>query len=71
MLTIWVIYDHPWDFPNNWVVRAHVVTAKGNEPQNACVVCGSLDEARSAIPYGLVCVPRTTEDDTKIYETWM
>jgi hypothetical protein len=70
LLTIWVIYQNPRDFPGKWVLRAQMATPDGVTALPQCVVADSLDEARSRVPYGLIRMTRHPNDDPVIYETW-
>lgn len=65
---MYVIYDHPTDFPNKFVVRIHTV------PGGATAVFGlfdSLDDARAYLPGGLICLKRYPGDEPQIVETWV
>lgn len=71
MITVWVIYDHPVDFPENWVVRAHDVTGNQVIIRKHYTLHSSLEKARMAIPFGLICFPRSGRDDPAIAESWI
>jgi hypothetical protein len=72
LLTIWVIYQNPRDFPGKWVLRGQTAGPGGViTPLPQCVVVDSLDEARTHVPYGLVCMTRHPDDDPVIYEVWL
>jgi hypothetical protein len=72
ILTVWVIYRHPKDFPKSWVLRGQDACADGGiKPHAACHVASSLDNARSGLPPGLVNIGRQPEDDAAIYECWI
>lgn len=64
---MYVIYDHPSDFPYNWAVRLFV----NNMPTNQAWVSPSLEEARKIIPKGYSCFPRLKQDDPCITEAWL
>jgi hypothetical protein len=68
VLTVWVIYKSPADYPGAWVLRAHDLP--GGQRQE-CHVCKSLEEARGLIPAGLSRLDRHPYDDPVIYETWL
>jgi hypothetical protein len=71
-LTVWVIYDHPRDYPEKWVVRGQTVEGHGKiTPSPDCSLHDSLVEARRAIPPGLVMLSRDPGDDPVIRETWL
>lgn len=64
-----VIYDHPTDCPDAFVVREWSVSAAGPRPLGA-QTAPTLDDARELVPEGLVNVGRTPQDDHKIVEVW-
>lgn len=72
MIPMFVIYDHPSDYPESFLVRRWLV---GEEQALAEItptaVVGSLEEARAAVPAGLTCLPRQPADDPKIVEVWL
>ena len=72
LMTIWVIYDNPSDYPGKFVLRAQYVLP-GNQVGVATeptAVCDSLMEARSWLPPGLYGQGRHPEDDPTIVEAW-
>lgn len=70
MVSLWVIYDHPEDYPDNFVVREQKVS--GNQiSYSTPVIVASVDEARSAIPPGLFRLPRDPSYVLAIVETWI
>jgi hypothetical protein len=72
MLTFWTIYDHPLDYPNDYVVRAWDVTRKGeNIPRETATRHASLEDARRSLPLGLYKLGRFKEDDPAIAEVWL
>ena len=63
-----VIYDHPRDFPDHYVVRPFIL----DEPQLVGCLCATLDEARDTVPaYADFRSPPHPDDDPKIVETWI
>lgn len=71
-LYIWTVYDNPIDFPGKFVVRRFRVTEDGAQAENRpWSVKDTLEEARRAIPPGLVCMSRSLLDDAKVVETWL
>src|SRR5262245_23548999 len=71
ILSIWTIYRHPRDFPEHFVVRAHVISKLGTFPRPVGCLCESLDEARRTLPPGLTCLHRHEYDDPVIAESWL
>jgi hypothetical protein len=70
-LELYVIYEKPSDYPDGFVVRLHVATAEGSYPTDSAITCSTSEEARLAIPDGLVCITRSEGDDKTIVETWL
>lgn len=69
----WVIYDHPSDYSEYWVVRAWR-TENGTHEPGRVRLANTLWEARGLIPiarHGLSCFPRAADDDPAVYETWL
>jgi len=71
-LSIWTVYDHPTDFPTEFVARRHKVRP-GSEPvATTDLVHGeSLAAVRTQIPRGLTRLPRNPHDDPCIVEVWL
>lgn len=73
-LRIWTLYDHPKDYPQGYVVRQWVVTAKGEQPTATIIQSDAVDkiEAFMAECYpGLTWIPRSENDDPVIMGTWL
>lgn len=70
MPPIYVIYDHPLDFPDLFVCRVwHGERIAEAEP---LMVAATLDEIRDALEArGLVNMGRYAEDDPAIAEAWI
>ncbi len=71
VLEQYVIYDHPADYPEHFVVRRWVIGREDIKPDVEAVVYLTLDEARCSIPRGLVCISRSPEDASCIVEVWI
>lgn len=67
MLKIWTIYNYPSDYPDKFVVRLW----EGELPTAEFSLHDTLEEARAAVPPGLVCLQRFDNDDPVIVETWL
>lgn len=66
------VYDHPRDYPNNWVVREWEIYDGCSEPVPArSHIVNSLEEARSIVPEGFIRMERMAEDDPNIAEIWV
>lgn len=71
-LIIWTVYDHPTDFPDNFVARKFTTDANGPRATAEVVVADSLDAIReSMVQRGLTCLTRSPEDEPQIVETWL
>lgn len=67
-LVIWTVYDHPTDFPDEYVARKFI----GAEATVEVMVCAALEPIRIELANrGFVCLQRADGDDAKIIETWL
>lgn len=70
-LVMWVIYDHPSDFPEHFVARRWV----GESPTTDHVLADSLEDVRTKVATRFAFVPsmlpRFENDDPKIVEVWL
>lgn len=68
-LSIWVVYDHPDDYPDNFVARCWI----GEEMTESVIVSTDLEKIRDVLELemGLVKLMPMEGDDPKILETWL
>ena len=67
-LTMWVIYDHPADYPRAYAARKWV----GNDATDSIICGNTLDALRDILrAKGLTRLPRHVSDDPVIVETWL
>lgn len=71
---LWVIYEHPKDFPDHYVVRRWQLLGDVCAPKMD--IEGSpaltLEEARAFVPNGASCIGRDPyNDDPVIKEVWI
>lgn len=66
-LEMWVIYEKPLDFPEQFVARKFIL----DKPTNLRYFGDTLEEIRQTIPEGLTMIPRFHQDDPKIVEVWI
>lgn len=71
MIKAWVIYDHPKDYPDHWVVRVQKIVDGQVVPEQECTLHATLADARKAIPGELCLFPPFVDDDPVIAEVWM
>lgn len=67
----WVVYDHPRDFPDKFVVRRWDIGAGVVTATDEVRVADTLEEIRRLIPFGLFRLGRFEEDDPCIVELWL
>lgn len=75
-IILFVVYDHPRDYPDRWVVRKQIVKfgefdATVTHDRVPVVVSETLDEARQSIPIEANNIGRMPGDDPVIYEVWI
>lgn len=72
-LVMWTIYDHPADYPNNFVAREWACDASGATPTGSFIVSPDLELLRHMMitDLHLTCLARNENDDPKIVETWL
>ncbi len=51
-MSMWVIYAHPSDFPNEFVVRRHDAMPGGIRASSVCRAFKTLEEARAELCEG-------------------
>jgi hypothetical protein len=69
-LNLYVVYAHPTDFPDSYVVRRFEL----NEPTEEAYVCENLDVARlivASLMPSAICLTRSPGDDPAIVEVWL
>lgn len=70
-LPVWVIYDHPSDYPEGFIVRAHTVVESASVVSK-CTIKAPLDDLRRLLmAAGLARIARDPSDDAKIVESWL
>lgn len=72
VLTQYIVYEHPRDYPQGYVVRAwHLVRGQTEPlPDPGSWKVATLDLARAVIPDGMVNVGRLPGDDATVLEVW-
>ena len=71
MLEIWTVYEHPRDYPNNFVARKFLF----DKPTDEILICDNLDVLRKAIqrasPIILTRIDRSPDDNPVVVESWL
>lgn len=71
-LTMWTVYDHPLDFPDEFIARKWEVDAGGPRMTSECIASPDIDAIRIALQAkGLVKLMRQDDDDPVIVEVWL
>jgi hypothetical protein len=71
-MTHWVIYKHPKDHPDRYVLRATYITDAHNIMVDPMAwVHKDVEVLRRILPPGLVKIDRHPNDDPVILETWI
>jgi hypothetical protein len=68
---LWMIYDHPSDYPDSYVARLSVISSGVFEDTNEMFIADTLEEVRKLLPRGLACLSRDPDDDKAIVEVWL
>lgn len=74
VLSMYTIYFNPRDYPGRFVMREWFIVKGSREPMPAplpSAVCDTLEEARRALPPGVVWMGRNPEDESQIVEVWV
>lgn len=71
--SMWVIYDHPRDFPNTFVAKRWAVRDnRGEVPTTDMIVSPDLIALREIMALkGLICMDRHPTDPEVIIEVWL
>lgn len=71
-LPMYIIYDHPLDYPDSFAIRKWTATENGMAvPDLWQSVHESIEEAREHLPPGLYRLNSCIADDPKIIEVWL
>lgn len=73
VLTLWVIYDRPKDYPNSFVLRRQYVDRNNLiwADRNPVAIGDALEAIRTLIPVELHNMNRMPNDDPAIAEVWI
>ncbi len=66
-LPMWVVYDHPTDYPDGFIARLWL----NDQPQQITVKGKTLTEVRQGLPPELIPMARSPGDDPCIVEVWL
>jgi len=67
----WVIYDHPRDYPDKFVMRRWEIGRGLVMATDDMALADTLEEARAQVPAGRYRLEREADDDPVIVEMWL
>jgi hypothetical protein len=71
-LSMWVVYDHPRDYPSAaFAARRWEIVRGGIIVTADMFTADTLEEVRALLPSGLHRMPRLAHDDVAILEVWL
>jgi hypothetical protein len=72
-LRMWVVYDHPRDFPDYFIAREWLVDGSGERATASTIQSKRLETIRETLcaQMGKVCIGRSSRDEPKIIEVWL
>jgi hypothetical protein len=73
-MKLFVIYDHPTDFPDKFVLRVWIVDFANDgqvRPLSVHFLSETLEGVRQYVPRGMINAGRKDDDDPKIKEVWL
>lgn len=71
-LVMWVVYDHPKDYPENFVARKFLIGHGEARASAEALVFVDLVPLRWVLQRaGLCCLARNPQDDPVIVESWI
>lgn len=68
---MWIVYDHPSDFPDQYVVRRWEVWPGLTKPTDEAFAAEDLGVVRAAIPPDAERITGRDPHDPCILETWL
>jgi|GEM_PF-1532590 hypothetical protein len=71
-LMLWVVYDHPSDYPQYYAARPWTHDNKGNYRKCDIVILAStINSVRNLLPHGLFRIDKQINDPHPIVEIWL
>ncbi len=71
VLVMWVVYDHPTDYPESVIARLWEISSTGPVASASVLVAPSLEMLRQLIPPTFTRFARDPSDDAVIAEVWL
>lgn len=74
MLSMWVVYDSPSDYPGRAIARRFEIDSQAARPTDSTIIAPDLNALRAILvdtaPWA-VPVPRDASDEPQIVEVWL
>jgi hypothetical protein len=71
-LSMWVVYDHPRDYPAGFIARRHEVRPGESTATADVLQAWDIEDLRKFfVTQGFHCLAREEKDDPVIVETWL
>jgi hypothetical protein len=71
-LSMWVIYDHPREYPGSFVARRFEGAVAGPVSTEDVLLADDPDFLRATLlGYGLMLIHHNPTDDPSVVETWL
>ncbi|MDW5418096.1 hypothetical protein R6242_16135 [Iodobacter sp. CM08] len=70
-LAVRTIYEHPTDYPDDYVARKSFVQDGAIKQTEEVFIEKTLEEVRSKLPSNLNKIARAPEDEPQIVECWL
>ena len=73
-LVMWTVYEHPNDYPGEYVARKFVITEDFYGPSNELISSRSLRDVRNllrSLYSGLIQLKRPPDDEPHVVEVWL
>jgi hypothetical protein len=73
VLPMWIVYEHPLDYPHDFVARKWRIRRGTPDPvpTDDLLAAPTLDELRALLPPGLARIAPSLGDEPQIVETWL
>jgi len=67
----YVVYENPLDAQGHFVIRQWTITSDGGIQSGIGFICKTREQYLSLIPFGMVKLIRSINDDPAIKEVWI
>ena len=71
VLDIYVVYEHPTDYPDKFVLRKWAITPNEIHPEKTVIVEDTLEALHKHVPHNMARIERNILDEPQIIEIWL